>query len=89
MHRILEVLEGGKYIVAGDNNTFLEKDITDGQILGVMTRVIRDGKSIYMNDASYMAYVHLWCDAYPVRMGILKVGRAAKVLLSKLVKLLR
>ena len=39
LHRILEVLPDGKYIIAGDNNTFLEKDITDDQILGVMTRV--------------------------------------------------
>ena len=88
LHRILEVLPNGKYIIAGDNNTFLEKDITDEQILGVLTRVIRDGKSIYMDDPSYMAYVHLWCDAYHARMGILKAERGAKALIRKAAKLL-
>ena len=42
LHRILDVLPDGKYIIAGDNNTILEKDITDDQILGVMTRVLSD-----------------------------------------------
>lgn len=84
LHRILEVLPDGKYIIAGDNECFLEKDIADDQILGVMTRVIRDGKTINMDDKSYLTYVHLWCDAYPVRMGILKAGRMAKALLRKM-----
>ena len=88
LHRILEVLPDGKYIIAGDNNTFLEKDITDDRILGVMTRVIRDGKSIFTNDKAYMAYVHLWCDAYTVRMGVLKAERKTRSGLRKSVKLL-
>lgn len=82
------MLPEGKYIIAGDNNALLEKDITDDQILGVMARVIRDGKSIYMNDKSYLAYVHLWCDAYQVRMGILKAERKTRAGLRKMVKLL-
>ena len=88
LHRILKVLPDGKYIIAGDNNTFLEKDITDDQILGVMTRVIRDGKSINVEDQSYQAYVHLWCDAYPVRMGLLKVSHKTASGLSKVKRLL-
>ena len=71
LHRILKVLPKG-YIIAGDHNTFLEKDVTDDMILGVMTRVVRDGKTIMPEDFWYKAYVHLWCDVYPVRMGLLK-----------------
>ena len=82
LHRILDVLPDG-YIIAGDHNTFLEKDIKDDQILGVMTRVIRDGKSIYPTDKAYQAYVHLWCDFYPVRAGILKVKGKTRAGLSK------
>ena len=74
LHRILKVLPEG-YIIAGDHNTFLEKDITDDMILGVMTRVVRDGKTISVDDFWYKAYVHLWCDVYPVRMGLLKAKR--------------
>lgn len=85
LHRILKVLPEG-YIIAGDNNTYLEKDVTDGDILGVMTRVIRDGKSIYMTDKVYLAYVHLWCDAYPVRMGVLRIKQMTWGWLYKLKK---
>ncbi len=74
LHRILKVLPEG-YIIAGDHNTFLETDITDGQILGVMTRVVRDGRPVTPEDPLYRLYVHLWCDFYPVRCLILR-GKA-------------
>lgn len=71
LHRILRVRPEG-YIIAGDHNTFLETDITDDMILGVMTRVIRNGKTITPDNFWYKVYVHLWCDAYPVRMKIIR-----------------
>lgn len=74
LHRILRVLPKG-YIIAGDHNTFIERNITDEMILGVMTRVVRDGKTITPDNIWYKAYVHLWCDAYPVRMWLLKTKR--------------
>ena len=76
LHRILKVLPKG-YIIVGDHNTFLERDVTDDMILGVMTRVVRDGKTISVDNFWYKAYVHLWCDVYPVRMGLLKAKRFA------------
>ena len=74
LHRILHVLKDG-YILAGDNNTFLEYDIKDEQIIGIMVRLIRDGKEILMTDKKYRFYVHVWCDFYPVRMFLLRVKR--------------
>ena len=74
LHRILRVLPSG-YLIAGDNNYFVERDITDADILGVMKRVIRDGKDITMDDPLYRLYVHLWCDCYPLRMFLLR-GKA-------------
>ena len=74
LHRILRVLPDG-YIIAGDNNTFLEYDIRDEQIIGVMARLIREGKEIHMTDKRYLLYVHLWCDFYPVRMFLLRGKR--------------
>lgn len=71
LHRILRVLPEG-YLIAGDHNTFVETDITDDMILGVMTRVIRDGESITPENFWYKVYVHLWCDCYPVRMKIIR-----------------
>lgn len=80
LHRILKV-RPDDYVIAGDHNTFLEYGITDEQILGVMTRIIRDGKERSLSSWKYKAYVHLWCDFYPIRMAILRVkaiGRRAK-----------
>ena len=74
LHRILRVLPDG-YIIAGDNNTFPEYDIKDEQIIGIMVRLIRDGKEIRMTDMKYRLYVHVWCDFYPVRMFLLRIKR--------------
>ena len=71
LHRILRVLPEG-YVVAGDNNSFLDPIVADEDILGVMTRVIRDGKDITMDEHFYRLYVHLWCDCYPLRMFLLR-----------------
>ena len=71
LHRILRVLPDG-YLIAGDHNTFVERDVTDDMILGVMTRVIRNGKTIYPDNPLYRLYVHLWCDWYPARMFLLR-----------------
>lgn len=71
LHRILKVRLSG-YIIAGDNNTFVDPDVTDEMILGIMTRVIRNGKDICMDNPWYRFYVHLWCDCWPLRMLILR-----------------
>lgn len=71
LHRILKVMTDG-YIIAGDHNTFIETDITDDKILGVMTRVIRNGKNITPDNIWYRLYVHIWCDFYPVRVFLIK-----------------
>ena len=71
LHRILKVFPD-RYVIAGDHNTFLDPPVTDDMILGVMTRVIRDGKSITPDNFWYKVYVHLWCDFYPLRIFIIK-----------------
>ena len=85
LHRVLKVLPEG-YVIAGDHNTFLERDVTDDMILGVMTRVIRDGKSIPVDDWRYRLYVHLWCDFWPVRMAILRAKARARALLRRIIR---
>lgn len=74
LHRILKVLPDG-YIIAGDNNTFIETDIKDENILGVMTKVIKKGKVITPDNLWYKLYVHLWCDLYPLRFCILRMTK--------------
>ena len=81
LHRVLKVLPSG-YLIAGDNNVFVERDVTDAMILGVMTRVIRNGKDIYMDNPWYRLYVHLWCDCWPLRMLILRGIRKVRGVLG-------
>lgn len=72
LHRILKVLPNG-YIIAGDSCRVVEKDIKDENILGVMTRVQRNGRNITPDNIWYKLYVHTWCDVYPVRMFLLGI----------------
>lgn len=72
LHRIIKVLPDG-YWILGDHCIHVEKDIKDENILGVMTRVRRNGKEITPDNIWYKLYVHLWCDVYPVRMLLLRI----------------
>jgi hypothetical protein len=70
MHRILKVRKDD-YILCGDNRWQRETGVKDEWILGVLTAVIRDGKEISVKDWRYRLYVHLWCDLFYLRGGIL------------------
>ena len=70
MHRILKVREHD-YILCGDNRWQRETGVQDDWILGVLTAVIRDGKEFSVTDWRYRLYVHLWCDLFYIRGGIL------------------
>lgn len=88
LHRILKV-RSDDYVICGDHNIRREYGITDDMILGVMTRVIRDGKSIYPTDWRYRLYVHLWCDFFPIRVAILRAKRLAIAALRRFKRLLK
>ena len=74
LHRIVRILPH-ELLILGDNNTFLEHGITEEQILGVVTKIIRDEKEFSVEDWRYRLYVHLWCDVYPVRMALTRIKR--------------
>ena len=78
LHRVLKVRDKD-YVICGDHNIKKEYGIKDAQILGVMTRVIRDGKSVYPTDWRYKLYVHLWCDFYPIRVAIIYMAMNTRV----------
>ena len=87
MHRILRVREQDYYIV-GDNCRKGEY-VRDGQILGILKQVVRDGKTIDVEDPAYRRYVHLWCDLYPLRAGLFALRDGVRFLGRKLKKLLK
>ena len=70
LHRVLKVRKDD-YVLCGDNQWRRESGITDRHIIGVLTGVIRDGKEISVTDWRYRLYVHLWCDLFYIRGGIL------------------
>ena len=63
LHRILKIRKDS-YVTCGDNRWKKEYDITDDNIIGVLTGIVRNGKKIY---------VHLWCDLFPIRAVILRI----------------
>ncbi len=77
LHRVLKVREED-YVICGDNCIRLETGITDRQILGVLTAVVRDGKELPVTDWRYRLYVLLWCGLFPLRVFLLKGIRAWK-----------
>lgn len=77
LHRILKVNRQG-YVLCGDNRWNREYGITDKHIIGVLEGVVRDGKKISVTDWNYRCYVHLWCDFFYIRAGILMVLKRIK-----------
>ena len=83
LHRIVKV-RPNDYVIVGDNCIWREYGITDGMILGVMTRVIRGGKSISVEDWRYKLYVRLWCGCYHVRAAVMLARSLMGRLLARL-----
>lgn len=72
LHRIMKVRKDD-YVMCGDNRWVKEYGITDKHIIGVLTGVVHDGKTIPVTDRKYQFYVHLWCDFFPIRAIVLHV----------------
>ena len=66
LHRIIRVRKED-YVICGDNRWRPEYGITDRNIVGVMTGIIRDGKELPLKGLKYRLYVRLWCKAFPIR----------------------
>ena len=87
LHRILRVRERD-YYVAGDNCRKGEY-VKESQILGILTQVVRDGKTVTTEDPAYRRYVRLWCGLYPVRMGLFFLRDGARHVVRRAKKLLK
>lgn len=81
LHRVLEV-RPGDYVIAGDHQTVKEYGVTDADIIGVLSAVIRKGKRIPVTDRNYQRYARLWCGFYPVRKAV-RNGKAAALRLLR------
>ncbi len=77
LHRIIKVREND-YVICGDNCITFERGITDEHIIGVLTGIIRNGKTVTMDNKWYKLYYHIWCDFIYIRIPILRLIRFIK-----------
>lgn len=66
LHRIVGTDENG-FILCGDNQTQLEKNITDRHIIAKVIEINRDGKIISSQDPKYLKKVDFWIKFLPHR----------------------
>ena len=82
LHRVVKVREND-YVILGDNCVSKEYGITDSQILGVLTSLVRNGKEVDFNSFGYKLYVRARYAHYPVRVMISRLKRLAKKILRR------
>ena len=76
LHRVVKVTSDG-YHIRGDNCYRLEKDIAEGQVVGVLTSFYRGSskKPVNLNGVGYLLYVWGWRVLYPIRYVLAVVKR--------------
>lgn len=88
MHRIIFSWKKG-YVICGDNRWWPEMNVTESDIVGVLSGFYRDGSYVSCDDADYLAYAEKACNRWflraikgltravfhKVRKGVLKLSR--------------
>ena len=67
LHRIVKVLPDS-YVICGDNCVNKEYDITDAQIVGVLTAFYRKDRYGTPKDLKYRLYAFVWCNTFHIRV---------------------
>lgn len=83
LHRIIKVTKDG-HVIRGDNTYSNEYGVTDHQIIGVLTGVIRNGKEISVNSFGYKVYSYLWLYTYYIRKVVVWMKRKNRLSKSTL-----
>lgn len=71
LHRILRVNPDGTYWIVGDNCVSGET-VREDRILGVLTGVVRGGKTLTTDDFRMRLYVNTWCRCWRTRILLLR-----------------
>ena len=79
LHRIVKI-KNGEYYICGDNRAFIERGITDRHIIGVLTDIVRDGRTIPVNSPEFKSYVKL----LPLRRSIIRIKNKGGLLIKHL-----
>ena len=76
---ILKVSKDGTYILCGDNQTVLEKQVRDDSVIASVSAVYRGEKRVDATAFSFRVYQFFWC-VMPIR----KIIFLARRILSKI-----
>ena len=79
LHRIVKI-KNGEYYICGDNRDHLERGIEDRHIIGLLTEIVRDGKTVSVYSSRYRFYTSL----LPFRRFIIRIKNKNKALKKKL-----
>ncbi len=77
LHRIIKVLPDS-YVICGDNCITKEYNITDAQIVGVMTAFYRKDRYGTPKDLKYRIYAFVWCNTFHIRVFLKRIYRFIK-----------
>ena len=79
LHRVLRINPDGTFWIMGDN-CLTGETVAGDRIIGRLTAVIRDGKTISMQKPglAYLCYLYLWCRPYHLRIFLLRGKNFAK-----------
>ena len=88
LHRIIQVREKD-YVILGDNCVNREYGITDGDILGVMTGFVRDGKQHAVTEKGYRLYTWLCLHGAGLRIFLKRAMWRVKGILRKILGIQR
>ncbi|MBQ9923895.1 MAG: S26 family signal peptidase [Clostridia bacterium] len=88
LHRIVEVRER-EYVILGDNCVNREYGITDGDILGILTGVVRDGKLHTVTEKWYRLYSFFMVHGADVRIFFKRAVAYGKAGIKKLLGIRR
>lgn len=76
LHRIVKVTDNG-FIICGDNCENKEFDITDDNIIGIMSEFYRNDKHYTVTHKGYILYSKIHVFLYPLRKAFMALRRSA------------
>ncbi len=85
LHRVVKVLPES-YIMCGDNCDFLERGITDEDIIGVLIEVLRGDERIKLDSRRYRAYCRRRVNGFYPRKFFRAIKRVVRSIAKRIFK---
>ena len=60
LHRVLKVCKNNTYVICGDNQTVLEKNVQPDQIIGYVSKIYKGDQLLSYTSMPYRIYMRVW-----------------------------